>query len=608
MQITGAAVEYLPLQDERVAQQYPELTRAQLEQAVHLVDTDGLIHQGAEAVFRALAMNPSWRWALGIYQRFPFLARSAEHFYRFVARHRPWWSWFTRIFWGKHVERPDYFLVRRTFLVSLGIIYFIAFVSLSGQITGLVGKNGIEPAAELMSQARAAVSARGIGLERYHLLPTLCWFNATDGFLRFQCLAGVVLALVLIAGIAPPLCLTLLWLIYLSLTSVCGVFLSFQWDNLLLETGLLSIFLGPWQLLPRPSRERPASLTVLWLLRLLLFKLMFLSGVVKLTSGDTTWRNLTALTYHYQTQPLPTWVGWYAHQLPLWVQKISCGLMFVVELGAPFLIVTPRRTRMIGGAALAGLQLLILLTGNYTFFNWLTLALCLLLLDDFMMVGIWPRRWSRIHAAEGKSARSVGRRWRWAVLGPVAVIFVVVSGLQIAAGFRSVPRWTAPVLGVDRWLGPFRSINSYGLFMVMTTERPEISVEGSRDGRDWKVYEFPYKPGDLKRRPAFVAPYQPRLDWQMWFAALGNARQNPWFINFCVRLLQGSPEVLNLLARNPFPDQAPKYIRARVYDYEFTTPAERKETGAWWKRRYQGEYLPPISLDMVRQSQRESGE
>ena len=347
---------------------------------------------------------------------------------------------------------------------------------------------------------------------------------------------------------------------------------------------------------------------MLWLLRLLLFKLMFSSGCVKLLSGDPNWRNLTALTFHYQTQPLPTWIGWYAHQLPLWFQKVSCAGMFAIELGAPFLIFAPRRLRFCGGAAIAFLQILILLTGNYTFFNWLTLALCLLLLDDFALAKFVPAQNVRLSAV--RSARrtrrtrpsrcSALRSCRWprghhrSARGRGDRHLLLSNGAPVRRTTGLVVcRWRSRMPGSQ----PFRTFNGYGLFAVMTTERREIIVEGSNDGVNWLPYEFKYKPGDVNRRPAFVAPHQPRLDWQMWFAALGNYRQNPWFVNFCVRLLQGSPEVLALAGRKiRFPDHPPRYIRAEFYDYRFTNFAERRATGAWWKRERLGEYLPPISL------------
>ena len=541
-QMTGEGVDYLPLQDPRVALLYPELPRERLETAVHFIDTGGAVYEGAEAVFRSLATNPSRRWWLHLYQGLPLAARASERAYRLVARHRSLFSWLTRIAWGRHVEPAGHFLVRRTFLAFLGAIYLIAFLSLRVQITGLVGSHGILPAAELMAQARHALDASGTGLDRYRLLPTLCWFGASDGFLRFQCAAGATLALVLMAGVWPRVCLALLWLLYLSLVTVGGDFLAFQWDNLLLETGLLAIFFAPGQVLPRPSLEKPPSRTALWLLRLLLFKLVFLSGVVKLASGDETWRGLTALTHHYQTQPLPTWVAWYAQQLPRWFQTGSCAVMFVIELAVPFLIFAPRRLRLAGGAAMALLQVLIALTGNYTFFNGLTLGLCLLLCDDFVLARRLPRRLTALYsqpALRSAAPSARWRRWRLRVIAPLAVVVLSISALQLLSPFARLPSWTSPVVSVYRWLSPLRSVNSYGLFAVMTTDRLEIIVEGSRDGRHWKEYAFRYKPGDPSRRPAFVEPHQPRLDWQMWFAALGNYRQKPMVREFLPPVARG---------------------------------------------------------------------
>ncbi|HUE36318.1 MAG TPA: lipase maturation factor family protein, partial [Candidatus Acidoferrum sp.] len=299
---------------------------------------------------------------------------------------------------------------------------------------------------------------------------------------------------------------------------------------------------------------------------------------------------LTALTFHYYTQPLPTWIGWYASQSPQWFLKLSCAIMFIIEIGAPFLIFTPRTLRFFGGGAIAFFQILILLTGNYTFFNYLTLALCLLLLDDFAVQKLF--RWRPAQPEEGKPHR----RWPLAFTIPLAVVFSVISLMQVIVIFGVQSRLLTPIVEFAEWIGPFRTVNDYGLFRVMTTERHEIIVQGSNDGVHWLDYEFKYKPGDVDRRPAFVAPFQPRLDWQMWFAALGDYRDNPWFENLCFRLLQGSPQVLALLEKNPFPNKPPVYIRAEVYDYHFTNAAERRATGAWWEREFIGDYLPPVSL------------
>jgi len=596
-QLTGEAVDYLPAQDPRIAEQFPEIPRTQFAEAVQLIAPDGVVYSGAEAVFRTLAHHSRWQWPLRLQQASPMFARFTEWAYRLVAEHRPFFSTLTRWCWGGRVEAPAHFLVRWLFLRGLGLVYLVAFLSLWMQISGLMGHNGILPADQFMPAMKQQCDAQGMGLERYHLLPTLCWLDASNGFLSFQCAAGTILAVLLILGFAPAPGLFLLWLLYLSLVTVGRDFMSFQWDNLLLEAGFLAVFFAPWQLLPRPSREAPPSRLMLWLLRLLLFKLMFSSGCVKLLSGDPAWHQLTALTFHYQTQPLPTWPGWYAHQLPVWFQKLSCAAMFGIELGAPFLIFAPRRLRFAGGALVAGLQGLILLTGNYTFFNWLTLALCLLLPDDFALrcwVPDWL--WHRFPSGLPPLAGTPQRRWPQPVLVAVAVIWLSGSSCNLAGTLGVGLDWLAPGDWVAEELAPFRSVNNYGLFAVMTTQRNEIVVEGSNDGVHWRPYEFKYKPGDVRRRPAFVAPFQPRLDWQMWFAALGSAGQNPWFENLCARLLQGSPEVLGLLAANPFPDHPPRYVRAEHYHYQFTDFAERRADGAWWQRTLAGEYLPAVSL------------
>jgi len=596
-QMTGDAVDYLPAQDPRITEQFSEITQKQFDTAVQLIEVDGAVHSGAEAVFRALAQDSKWQWPLGFYEQSPSFAKIAEWAYRLIAANRAFFSLLTRWFWGRHIEQPGYFLIRWIFLRSLGVIYLVAFVSLWTQISGLIGHNGILPTDQFIPAVKQQCDEQGIGVERYHLLPTLCWFNCSDGFLNFQCAAGTILSVLLILGIAPAPSLVLLWLIYLSLVTVGRDFLGFQWDNLLLEAGFLGIFFAPLQLIPKPSREAPPSRLFLWLLRLLLFKLMFSSGCVKLLSGDPTWRNLTALTFHYQTQPLPTWLGWYANQLSLWFQKFSCAVMFGIELGAPFIIFTPRRLRFLGCAAIGSLQILILLTGNYTFFNWLTLALCLLLLDDFVLERVVPREFSRCFSPNSQpSILNCSLRWPRPLIMVLTVIILSASSFQLAATLGCRSSLLAPFGWVAGQLAPFRTVNNYGLFAVMTTERREIIIEGSDDGVNWLPYEFKYKPGDVNRRPAFVAPFQPRLDWQMWFAALGDYRENPWFVQFCQSLLKGSPDVVALLEKNPFPDKPPHYIRAEFYDYHFTSFAERRATGSWWKREFIGEYLPPISL------------
>jgi hypothetical protein len=556
------------------------------------VEPDGRVFSGAAAAFRALASNPRHRWLRQYYERQPRFAAATEWVYRLIARNRPFFSWLTRLAYGAHVEKPQYFFARWAFLRALGVIYLIAFISLGTQVDGLIGTQGILPTDKFMPAARQYFDAQGVGWDRYRLLPTLCWWNASDSSLQAQCAAGMVLSVLLIVGIAPAPCLFLLWLVYLSLSVVAREFLGFQWDILLLETGLLAIFLAPWQLWPKPTREAPPSRLVIWLLRLLVFKLMVQSGWVKLLSGDTMWRDFTALTVHYETQPLPTWIGWYAHQLPVGMQQASCALMFGIELFVPIVIFAPRRPRIWGAVPLVLLQVLILLTGNYTFFNWLTLALCGLLLDDFVLAKLIPQKFrSKFTPANTRPRHAL----RCVAAVALALLLIPLTAWQLLGTFSLRPAWLSALTELHQFISPLRSINSYGLFAVMTRPRNEIIIEGSADGLTWKPYEFEYKPGAPPRRPGFVAPHQPRLDWQMWFAALGRAENNPWFTSLCVRLLEGSPPVLELLESNPFPDQPPRYVRATFYEYHFTNFAERRRTGNWWRRELKGLYLPPLS-------------
>lgn len=488
-------------------------------------------------------------------------------------------------------------VVSWVFLRALGIIYGIAFVSLWVQIVGLVGSHGILPVRDFLATARQYFDNLQFGLDRFRLLPTLAWFNPSDAALVAQCAVGTGLSVLLIAGIAPGICLVALWALYLSLTVAGQDFMGFQWDALLLEAGALAIVLAPWEKRLRPRGVASPSPIAVWLLRLLGFQLMFESGLVKLLSGDQMWRHLTALTVHYQTQPLPTWIGWYAFQLPRWWQVASCAVMFGIELGAPWLVFAGRNGRAAGCALIVFLQILILLTGNYTFFNWLAIALLLLWIDDAMLARLIPNRiWSRLAASHPPVPTLTQSPWRHLAPGLMAAIVIPVSVAQFGEQAGIEPTILAPVRAAGEWLAPFRTINTYGLFAVMTTTRDEIVIEGSDDQVTWLTYEFKDKPGNLYRRPAFVAPYQPRLDWQMWFAALGSVRSNPWFTNLCVQLLEGSPAVLSLLSTNPFPDHPPRFIRAELYDYRFTTLAEHRATGAWWTRTPAGEYFPVSSL------------
>ena len=583
--ITGDRVQYAPYQ--QVAEQFPALPRESFARAVQLILPDGEVLSAAHAVLRTLAFAPGWGWLLWLYQRLPGAAAVSELSYRVVARHRNVLYRVTLLFWGKRLERPTFSLACWLFLRLLGVTFLFAFFSLATQIIGLVGRQGILPIAGYLN-----LIAAHLGPERYWLFPTLAWLSASDGALRLMSVGGVLASLLLIFDIAPILAASISWLLYLSLVTAGQEFLAFQWDNLLLEAGFLAIFLAPWRLWPHRAYGTEPPRLPRWLLWFLLFRLVFSSGVVKLASGDAAWHGLTALGYHYYTQPLPTPIAWYMNLLPPEFQRASAVFVLTVELMVPFLIFTPRLWRFVGGGLLILLQVLIALTGNYAFFNLLSIALCLLLFDDAFLRRFVPRALAdRLCGAAGAARRFSIRYW---ITAPVAAIILAAGLAQVASLFtRQLPRPASELLSDFERV---RLVNGYGLFAVMTTTRPEIIIEGSNDGDTWLAYEFKYKPGDVRRAPRWVAPFQPRLDWQMWFAALGDPGGSPWFTNLMVRLLQGSKPVLALFGRNPFPHAPPKYTRALIYDYKFSSWHERWSEDKWWDRKLLGGYFPAATL------------
>jgi predicted DCC family thiol-disulfide oxidoreductase YuxK len=580
--VIGDRLDVAPYQ--QVAERFPEIPRERFARAVQLVMPDGAHFEAAEAVFRSLALAPGQGAPLALYRHVPLFAPISEWCYRVIADHRPAFERLTRLLWGRTLVPPGERLTSWLLMRILGLIFAVAFLSLAVQVTGLIGHSGILPVRDYLDSVRTQ-----LGPGATWFAPTLCWFWNSDAALRALAWGGFACSMLLAAGVLPPVTLTLSCVGYLSLVSAGQDFMWFQWDGLLLETGVLALFLAPWRWLSRPWTDPRPAPAGRWLLRWLLLRLMFSSGAAKWLSGDPNWRSFSALDYHYQTQPLPPWTAWYAHHLPHAFQRFSVGVMFAAELIAPLLLFAPRRLRLLGAAGIAFIQLLMMATGNYGFFNLLSLLLCLSALDD----GVWPiSRFVPLQAPANDSRRA----WSLGSAAVAAVLFVL-SLVPFLATLHLGAVIPSPLVAVDRSIAPLRVVNSYGLFAVMTTERHEIEIQGSSDGSEWKTYAFRYKPGDVMRRPGFVIGHMPRLDWQMWFAAMDDFRREHWFLAFCRRLLEGAPATRALLAHDPFPDGPPRFLRAVVYDYRFTRAAERAQGGAWWSRQPLGLYCPVLTLE-----------
>nr|ASV46914.1 membrane protein [uncultured bacterium] len=474
-------------------------------------------------------------------------------------------------------------LVRSLFLRSFGAVSLVAFTSMRRQILGLVGSKGIAPVGE-----RLATLEGQLGPRRFMHVPTALWFDASDAALIRVCRTGQAASTLLVMNVAPRWSCATIWGSYLSLVSAGSEFFAYQWDSLLLESAAHAALLSPPGLLPRRSRSvpPPARLAVL-AVRALLFRLYLSSGASKLTSGDLTWRDLTACKHYFETQPLPTRLGWRAHALPNPALKAATAATLFIELAVPWLFFAPRKLR---GLALGGvtlLQALIAATGNYGFFNLLTGALHLWLLDDEMLRGSRPSKVARHRGARLSRVRSLFENGAALGLGAL-MLDVVVARSRFA---HKVPRVISRALYRLRSL---RLASPYGLFSVMTVKRPEIALEASNDGAFWTEYRFRYKPDATDCAPKRAALHMPRLDWQLWFAALGSPPA--WFMSMLVRLLEASPQVLSLFEADPMGGKPPRYVRALLYDYEMTDAPTRASTKQWWRRTRVGVFFPPVTL------------
>jgi lipase maturation factor 1 len=464
---------------------------------------------------------------------------------------------------------------RWIFLRCLGLIFFSAFYSLAFQIRGLIGPRGLLPAGTWLEQVAQALP----GLSRFWKVPTLLWLDSNNPALMALVWGGLVASALLVLNVWPRATIALCLVTFVSFIAAAQDFASYQSDGMLLEAGFLSLFFAPRGVWPGLGATHPPSPASLFLLRWEWFRIYFESGVVKLLSGEVQWRNLTAMDHYYENGPLPSWPGWYVQQhLPHGFHAATAGLTLLLELVVVWMAWLPRRFRIACFLIVTPFQIGIILTANYAFLNYLVLVLGFLLLDDCALarIGLPPPP-----AVEARPTP----RWR-AASAAVALIWIFYSTVITyvpSAGLLAAPA---------RLIAQFRIANQYGLFAVMTRARYEIEFQGSRDGVAWVPYPFRYKPQDLMERPGIFAPYQPRFDWNLWFASLGSWQESPWVVVTEIRLLEGSPDVLALFRRDPFAGKPPQRVRVVLWQYWFTTPAEKRETGAWWKRKLLGEYAP----------------
>jgi lipase maturation factor 1 len=501
---------------------------------------------------------------------------------------------------------------RWLFLRALALIYFSAFYSLLRQVRGLIGPDGILPAGQYLEAVR-----RALGPSRFWFAPTLYWISSSNAAIMTFCWIGLIASIIALINLWPRLSFFICFLCYLSFVAAAGDFSGYQSDGMLLEAGFLALFFCPAGLRPGLGTASPPSRASYLLLQWEWFRIYFESGIVKLLSGDPEWRHLTAMDEYYQNGPLPTWIGWYVQHLPHWFHVGSAGATLVMEIAIVWLLFLPRPARIICFFIVTPWEIGVILTANYTFLNYLVLSLGILLLDDRFLRRFLPTRLSPTHvepepseqeetepslsivnSSQSESQPRIEKlphlqaiRLAVSAVALTLVAYVTTAAL-ILMPFPDLPLPTSPI----RLLDPFRIANRYGLFAVMTRGRYEIEFQGSNDGQNWTPYPFRYKPQALNQPPGIYAPYQPRFDWNLWFASLGNWQEYNIVPRTEEQLLANSPDVLHLFSGNPFAAAPPKYVRAVLWQYWFTSMKEKHDTGNWWKRQLLGLYAPTITL------------
>lgn len=505
---------------------------------------------------------------------------------------------------GGRSARPGCLWPRWIFLRALGLIYFSAFYSLYFQIKGLIGPDGILPARDYL---RAIAAAPNLHAERFRFAPTLLWISSSDRALMLLCWLGLIASVLLVFNLWPRGMLLVCFVCFLSFIAAAQDFAAYQSDGMLLEAGFISLFFAAPGLWPGLGADHPPSWLSTFLLQWEWFRIYFESGVGKWLGHDPSWRNLTAMDQYYQNGPLPTWIGYYVQHFPHWFQASTALFTLVAEIFLVWMLFLPRRVRIVCFCIVTPFQIGIILTANYAFLNYLVLALGFLLLDDRFIEWILPLRvrqfadWKPKALAAFNSAHNAIERWRKSLRPVTTTISIVCLGLVLyvaSAQLLEMFVFDPPIpLQPIAWLEPFRVANLYGLFERMTWKRYEIEFQGSNDGKTWIAYPFRYKPQELNKAPGIYAPYQPRFDWNMWFASLDSWQQNRWVVWTEERLLQNSPDVLQLFAYDPFPRSSPpKEVRSVIYRYWFTSLATKRKTGNWWRRELLGDYAPALIM------------
>jgi len=479
--------------------------------------------------------------------------------------------------------RASYVLVRFTILRLLGVVYFAAFLSAALQLVPLLGPDGLVPAQLHIDGLIAEV---GGPLAASRQLPTLfLWTGASNADLQLVAWCGVALSALLVVGLSNAAQLALMWLLYLSIVNVGGVFYGYGWEIQLLETGLLAVFLCPLASV-HPFPRTPPPVLVIWLFRWLVVRIMLGAGLIKLR-GDTCWTDLTCLQFHYETQPIPGPLSPYLHALPRWVHGIGVLVNHIVELLAPLFAFGPARARRVAGILFVLFQVTLILSGNLAFLNWLTLVPAIACFDDADLRRVLPGSFVR-WAERRTTARTASPSALW-TSGAYGLAVLILSINPIANLFSSAQ-------AMNQSFDPVHVVNTYGAFGDVNRERIEVIVQGSLEDdpgveEAWKDYELPCKPGALDRGLCWLTPYHRRLDWQMWFLPFRAADRSPWFIHFIAKLLAGDPVIRQQLARDPFDGKPPKWIRAELYRYRFAT------SGGVWRREHVGGYLRTMNRE-----------